>query len=311
MTLPWVPFEGRMSYCLIRSLQMILAHRGDHYPVEWLECVSGEPFGFVYVRNEESFFAVNGYAYHLAGEHLLRTLNYAYTYTGFADEATALSALEDALREGPVVTGMLDMGYLTYMPDHRFLHGSDHAIVVLALHTDSVVVHDPAGYVAVPLPLSDFLASWQRDIYTGKPYGLWRIGAQGTPPTDAEIWEKTLACARANFTRQPESIAGGPTLFYGPEAMRTLAADLRTWSERELGPLPYFSWRVSGQRCMDSAFFLREKFPQAATLRWEESQIYGQLQLASALAQRAALSDLLERLAGLEGQFIAALNEAI
>jgi hypothetical protein len=35
-----------------------------------------------------------------------------------------------------------------------------------------VIVHDPAGFVATPLPLSDFLAGWQRDIYTGKPYGL-------------------------------------------------------------------------------------------------------------------------------------------
>ena len=47
---PTGPVRGRMSYCLIRSLQMVLAHQGHEYPVPWLECVSGEPFGFVYLR---------------------------------------------------------------------------------------------------------------------------------------------------------------------------------------------------------------------------------------------------------------------
>jgi hypothetical protein len=125
MTIPLVPFEGRMSYCLTKCLQMVLAHRGDAYALSWLEYVSGEPFGFVYGRGEHFFFAVNGYPYHLAGEHLLRTLDYAYTYTSSADATTALVALKDALQAGPVVAGMLDMGFLTYIPNHHQLHGSD------------------------------------------------------------------------------------------------------------------------------------------------------------------------------------------
>jgi hypothetical protein len=307
MTLPQVPFEGRMSYCLIRSLQMVLAQQGHVYAVPWLECVSGEAFGFAYVRDGASFFAVTGYTYHLAGEHLLRTLNYDYSYTSSADDAAALVALEDALRSGPVVAGMLDMGYLTYMPGYRELRGADHAIVVLALRPDAVIVHDPAGYVAVPLPLSDFLAGWQRDIYTGKPYGLWRIGAQGQAPTENEIWERTLARVRDIYTHEAETIPNGPTVLYGPDAMRALAADLQAWPERELGGLPYFNWRVSGQRCLDSSFFLREKLPHAADIRWEECQLYGQLQQVSVANERAALPPLLERLAGYEEEFIAAL----
>src|SRR6266566_3341185 len=115
MTIPLVPFEGRMSYCLIKCLQMVLAYQGHTYSLPWLECVSGEAFEFVYVRDEKGFFAVIGDRYHLAGEHLLRTLNYSYTYTGSSDGTAALAALQDELREGPVVAGMLDMGYLTYI----------------------------------------------------------------------------------------------------------------------------------------------------------------------------------------------------
>ena len=68
-SIPLVPFSGRMSYCLIRSLKMVLEFRGQTYPTPWLECVSGEPFGFVYIREPGNLFAIDGYAYHLAGQN--------------------------------------------------------------------------------------------------------------------------------------------------------------------------------------------------------------------------------------------------
>src|SRR5579875_644272 len=46
---------------------------------------------------------------------------------------------------------------LTYAPDHRATLGADHAIEVLARQGDTVVVHDPADYPAVSLPVNDLL----------------------------------------------------------------------------------------------------------------------------------------------------------
>jgi hypothetical protein len=296
-----------MSYCLIRSLKMVLEYRGQTYPTPWLECVSGEPFGFVYVRQLDDLFAINGYAYHLAGEHLLRTLNYPYTYTGASGAEEALASLDAALCDGPVVVGMLDVGYLTYAPNHKAALGADHAIVVLARDAERVIVHDPAGYPCVPLPLSDFLEAWQRDIYTGKPYGLWHIGEQSEPPEAETIWNATLARARENFAKADEAVGNGVSLLYGPGAMRTLAADLRAEPERSLGALPYFNWRVSAQRCMDSAIFLRERLPEAAAIRWEETRMYGEMQQATVEERRSQLPMLVEELADYETAFISAL----
>ena len=287
---------------------MVLAYQGQDYQVPWLECVSGEPFGFVYVRGQQPLFAVNGYQYHLAGEHLLRSLNMDYSFTGAAGDVEALSALDDALCQGPAVAGMLDMGYLSYMPGYQHLRGSDHAVVVLARRPDAVVVHDPDGYVATPLPLSDFLLAWQRDIYTGKPYGLWRLGAQRRPTSQEEIWESTLARARENFARRDEVVGDGVTLCYGPDAMHRLADDLRAQPDMGLGMLPYFSWRVSGERCFDSAVFLRERLPKSFDIRMEEAEIYGELQQASATGERTRLTELLTRLADREAAFIASLS---
>lgn len=298
-----------MSYCLIRSLQMVLAYQGHDYPVAWLECVSGEPFGFVYLRGDAELFAVVGYAYHEAGQHLLRTLGYDYSFTSAGeDDATALTMLDAALRDGPVAVGMLDMGYLTYAPDHMHARGADHAIVVLARRSDAVVVHDPAGYPAAVLPLADFLQAWQRDIYTGKPYGLWRIGAQREAPRADDIWDRTIAHARELYTRADELIVPGLMAHYGPQALRLLAGDLCADPQRSLGALPYFSWRVSGQRCFDGAAFLRERLPGAAAIRWEQCQLYGAIQQASTSAGRAQLPELLERQADLETAFVTALG---
>jgi Butirosin biosynthesis protein H, N-terminal len=308
-TVPQVPFSGRMSYCLIRSLHMLLAQRGHDYPVAWLECVSGEPFGFVYLRGAAELFAVVGYAYHEAGQHLLRTLGYDYSFTSAGESDTAaLATLDTALRDGPVAVGMLDMGYLTYAPDHLHARGADHAIVVLARRGDTVVVHDPAGYPAALLPLADFLQAWQRDIYTGKPYGLWRIGAHSETPDADAIWDRTINHARELYTRSDEIVAPGVTAHYGPQALRLLAEDLRAQPERSLGALPYFSWRVSGQRCFDSATFLHERLPDAAAIRWEQCQLYGEIQQASTSASRSQLAGLLERQADLESAFITLLR---
>ncbi|MGH2504757.1 MAG: hypothetical protein ACRDID_19785, partial [Ktedonobacterales bacterium] len=122
------------------------------------------------------------------------------------------------------------------------------------------------------------------------------------------VWDRTIAQARAIYTRSDEPIPPGATARFGPQALRLLAADLRAAPERNLGALPYFSWRVSGQRCFDGATFLRERLPDAAAIRWEQCQLYGAIQQASLAAQRAQLPDLLKRQADLEAQFITALG---
>jgi hypothetical protein len=309
MAIPMVPYEGRMSYCLVKCLQMVLAHQGHIYSLPWLECVSGQAFEFIYVRDQKRFFAIIGDRYHIAGQHLLTTLNYSYSYTGSENDAAALQALEEALKKGPVIAGMLDMGYLSYSPHHQAARGADHAVVVLAMQPDKVIVHDPDGFVAVPLPLADFLEAWKRDVYTGTPYGLWQIGPQGNPPTDEIVWEKTLARAKTNLSRTSETPFEGLQLMYGPEGMRQLAKDLSAWPELDLGSLPYFNWRVSAQRCLDSAMFLQEKLPEVAAVRWEESQLYGQLQQASNANNRVVMPEILEHLAEYETRFITSLQK--
>jgi hypothetical protein len=312
-----VPFAGRMSYCLTRCLQMVLAARGDLYPVPYLECVGTEVFGFVYDRaTDGDGFAVNGFEYHLAGERMLEALGYDYALRSFADEQAALAALRAQLEVGPVVAGMLDMGYLTYAPDHCWLLGSDHAVVVLGMDEERVVVHDPAGYPATPLPLADFVEAWRRDVYTGKPFGLWIIGARRYAPAREEIYQRALALGLGNLERVP-SAAHASIERFGPAALEELADDIESGHAAPmLAKLAHFSFRVSGQRCYDSAAFLDEApermanaaLRHAADVRRSQALVYGKAQLAAAQGDTRAIALALRELAPLESTFSQALR---
>jgi Butirosin biosynthesis protein H, N-terminal len=313
-----VPFVGRISYCLVRCFKMVLDARGDRYDLPFLECASSEPFGFTYVRGADGGFAVNGIPYHVAGERLLKLLGYAYELCADAPEDVALAWLADRVARGPVVAGMLDAGFLTYHPNHVHMRGADHAIVVLDVADAEVIVHDPNGFVATPLPLKDFLAAWRADgIYTGKARMAWVIGARQRRPADEELYHRALEWSLDNLRRAAAPARDGVAILFGPRALRALAQDIRAdriaprW--RQL--YTHWSFRVSGQRCHDSALFIRAapfgdaRLAQVAELRLAEAVEYGRAQAALTGAGEAASA--LERLAGLEDEMTQALNAAL
>ena len=56
------------------------------------------------------------------------------------------------------------MGELPYHPDSRGANGDDHFVLALGIEGDEVVVHDPAGYPAVPLGLEALERAWRADL---------------------------------------------------------------------------------------------------------------------------------------------------
>ena len=228
LPLPAVPFEGRISYCLAKSLKMLLDHQGQHFPLPFLESVGTETFGFIYVPPPAGI-AVLGHPYHIAGERMLRRLGFQFDNPSFDAPEPALAALGAALEHGPVALGMLDMGFLTYDPDCARKRGADHAVVALELRKDAVVVHDPDGYVAVPLPLPDLLRAWKAEgIYTGKSYMLWRIGRRavrsrpGTYAAPCAASMRARASACGFFT--PSRCAASSVTTPGKTAPRSATA---------------------------------------------------------------------------------------
>ena len=315
-----VPFVGRISYCLVRCFKMVLDARGDRYDLPFLECVSSEPFGFTYVRGADGGLAVNGIPYHLAGERLPQLLGYAYELYADASEQAALAWLAERVARGPVVAGMLDAGFLTYDPNHLHLRGADHAVVVLDVRNADVVVHDPNGFVATPLRLEDFLAAWRADgIYTGKARMAWVIGARERRPSLEEVYRGALELSLDNLRRVAPPKRGNVAVLFGPAAIRALAHDVRAdlIAPRWKQSYTHWAFRVSGQRCHDSALFIRAapfcdaRFAQVAELRLAEAGEFGRAQAALTGGRTTEAAIALERLAALEEEMTEALAAAL
>lgn len=215
---------------------------------------------------------------------------------------------------------MLDAGFLTYDPNHVHARGADHAIVVLDVSGGEVIVHDPNGFVATPLPVADFLAAWRADgIYTGKARMAWRIGARERQPSREDIYRRALELSLGNLRRLAPPKREGLAILFGPAAIRALAQDIGAGKIASRWHQSYIHWsfRVSGQRCHDSALFIQEapfcdsRFMQVAKLRLAEAAQYGRAQAALTGARTDETAGALERLAGLEEEMTNALAAAL
>jgi len=67
------------------------------------------------------------------------------------------------------------MGYLTYNPNHHVLGGSDHYCLALDYNENEILMHDPAGFPFVWLPLDPFELAWkaERITWSDGSYRSW------------------------------------------------------------------------------------------------------------------------------------------
>jgi hypothetical protein len=167
-----VPYAGNGAYCVSNSLQMCLlgATRDQlDVPEPWfLECLTGMPFGASYHQRHLRFWpSAPGFDPEKGGgvAQAIETLGWACEtwhasapeadagQTGPADEA--LVRLRDGLRDGPVMIGPLDFGYLSHFRETGRMAGFDHYVVELALDDQDLLLHDPAGLPFARLPVAD------------------------------------------------------------------------------------------------------------------------------------------------------------
>lgn len=98
-------------------------------------------------------------------------INYALNILGFtAEEHQQASDLDDPfpllkqqIKQNPVILGPLDMGELTYHPNHKNLNGSDHYVLGYQMDNENIYVQDPAGFPFVPLSLDQFKKAWMAE----------------------------------------------------------------------------------------------------------------------------------------------------
>jgi hypothetical protein len=320
----FVPYTGNAAYCFTNSLHMCLQassrDRGAVPEPGFLECLTGMTFGGHYsskwVRywpSAPNYSPEKGGGLALAVETLGWTCE---TWHGgdpvasdvdaiMADEA--LARLRAAVRDGPVLLGPVDFGFLSHFRGSSQMAGTDHYVVGLDLNERGLLLHDPAGLPYAVLPVEHLLPAWRADRIGFKlgPYTMRHRFRRVTTVTRSAMIERTLPVARRNTLANP----GGPETFGGAEALVQLARQLRSEVTEGLERnLLGFSFPTAARRSVDAACFLTKGgHDEAAALVGQRATLWGRATSAAARREWGLAADTLDEMAEIERSLAGAL----
>lgn len=149
-------YFGDVSLCYSYSLAMALDGYGYDFKAEFLEAIMAMGNGASIVKEDDQHplvFFDNGMP-DLSISHSLKILGFDYEDFYLKDGAEVdleeiKGKLETFLSNGSVVLGPLDMGHLTYNPNHTILYGVDHFVTVYDIDDQYLYLHDPASFPLV------------------------------------------------------------------------------------------------------------------------------------------------------------------
>ncbi|GHO82412.1 hypothetical protein [Dictyobacter formicarum] len=305
-----LPYIGSGDYCFANSLHMSLLGSGappeSLPPTGFLECLTTLPFGYTYFKEAELFF-FSGPNPDLGLTRAIETLGWTCTLERGGDEGEALARLCAAVQHGSVLIGPLNMGYLTYNPNHPYLLGADYYIVVLTMEEDHVLVHDPKGFPCIALPVENLLKAWRAEgvdlVYTDEPYTMRTAFRSREASNWKQMIERTLPHIRANLRQE----LWKPGLYGGVTVLRMLAQTFRTQVPEKLAVhLFYFALPLGLRHKVDAQLFLREaNQSEAADLIEEQARLLGQAQYIGVQRSWPEVATLIEQVATLEERLIA------
>ena len=311
MNKTFTAYSGNSAYCYSNSLRMCLEQAGmDHLPATGLiECMTGMPFGATFLQLENPLFFPNPTPIDPDSgvTSALETLGWECKLWR-SNEADAASAkLRGVLSSGPVLLGPLDMGFLSYDPNHQHKRGGDHFVVALKLQGGMVQVHDPQLYPFAILPLDDLIrALYAKDLgYAEQAYTLrFDFQAQRRDTRHAML-DATLQNARELIHAHP----AGPVVYGGPGAFTRVSEMLR---QDPMGNfidlLIHFALPVGARRSTDAAYFLEEVGEaETANLFITRAETFGKAQYYGVQQKWDDVAGLFDDLAQIEAEIAAHL----
>lgn len=302
----YTAYTGNSHYCYSNSLHMCLKQAGmvDLPDAGLLECMTGMPFGALFLQFETPLFFPShaNLNPHSGLSRALNILGWNCTLWQGDDAELAFDALKENLKKGPVLLGPLDLGFLPYDPNHRLKRGGDHFIVVLKLDGDRVQVHDPQFYPFAVLPVDNFMRAWDG---TGLGYATCAYTLRGDFREERQVsiddmLEDTLKNARELIHAAPS----GPVFFGGSKAFRLAAEVIRNRpSQAFAGMLVHFVLPIGARRCLDAADFMKST-GQTEAAEWmvKKAESYGLAQYYATQEDWKGTEGLFERLAEIEGR---------
>ena len=295
-------YFGDVSLCYSYSLAMALETYGYDFKADFLEAIMVMGNGASIVKEDEEHplvFFDNGMP-DLSISHSLKILGFVYEDFYLKDGAEVdleeiKGKLEMFLSNGPVVLGPLDMGHLTYNPNHTILYGVDHFVTVYALDGQYLYLHDPAGFACMKVTFNDILEAWKaEDIdYKRGSYSMWGNFKKVKSPSQTEIYQET---ARIIKTRYLNGQSGVLECYAKAVAENGLNTEQKQLHQ-------YFSFKLAAVRNLYLSKFLKAHDPKGARLKDKLATLFGQAHLSCLKEDYQELAHLLYQMAEVDGRF--------
>ena len=299
-----ISYVGNSPYCYANSAAMLLESTGESVEPRVIEVLSGVGLGAIWVAESQTLF-LSG----LASAPDIG-LSRSFGLLGFTVEeetepdgdAIPIDALELQLGNGPVLLGPLDMGELPYRPNASGANGADHFVLALHVEDGAVVVHDPAGYPAMPIGVEALDRAWRADLiaYRRGTYRRWHSPIRVKWPSPMQI----AAAAIESFSRayRESRTMCEPGTVVGPEAIKALVATIKSRQLRDPGleHLRRFALPLGVRRALDYSWYLSDFNPKLADLKSRQAWHLARAHAAACQSSWPPLADHLLHLSDLE-----------
>lgn len=295
-------YSGNGAYCYSNSLAMFLSVIGENIPPSLIEVVTGFSLGASLERNNMLFFD-NGLSSPDKGVNLaIKNLGFtAVEEVKDGNHNMPLEQLRHDLEEAPVLLGPVDMGYLSYLPNHSFLGGCDHYVLALEMNEYEILLHDPAGYPYVWLSLEQLEKAWKAESITWSEgaYRYWKSPMRLEKPSEDELYRKSLLVYKEIYKEQLDYSG------FGSVAITLKATQLknREMTIDEMAHLSHFAFPLGARRALDFSNFFKGRNDALSIIKKEQAQLFGKCYSYSSSQRWHRVAETLELLASNESQF--------
>ncbi|RAG49118.1 peptidase, partial [Burkholderia multivorans] len=203
--------------------------------------------------------------------------------------------LETFLTNGPVVLGPLDMGHLTYNPNHTILYGVDHFVTVYGIDHQHLYLHDPAGFACMKVAFNDILEAWKAETidYKRGAYSMWGNFKKVKSPSQTEIYQETARIMKNRYLNGQSGVLECYAKAVAENGLNTEQKQLHQ----------YFSFKLAAVRNLYLSKFLKDHDSEGARLKEKLAALFGQAHLSCLKEDYQELAHLLYQMAEVDGRF--------
>ena len=307
-------YIGNAPYCYANSASMLLESAGESVEPRLIEVLSGVGLGASWIPESQTLFLSGWTVPDIGVSQSSRLLGFEVAEEAESDGAPMpVEALDLQLIEGPVMLGPLDLGELSYHPNARGANGIDHFVVALHKEDGAVVVHDPAGYPAMPIDVEALGRASRADLieYRRGAYRRWHSPARVEDPSPEQI--SGAAVQSFGQAYRDSRTIDDPDAVVGPEAVEELVGTIRGRELRDSGleHLRRFALPLGVRRALDYSWYLREFNPALADLKEKQAWHLARAHTAAVRCEWGPLADHLSHSADLEHKVEGTLVEEV